>query len=421
VSETINPADHAANDVAPEAANYRRRRFLAAGAAMAGTAAAAASFITPSEAAADSSITDTPNTWTAPQTIQSQGTDTSFQLHIQAYGHGLWIEQTNDWNGAPMDSVDIIHRSTGDAIFVAHGGGLPPNAPGPEGGNAGFNCLVPYYLDDFATGRGGSVRNDRLDMTGLLIATQATVNGSKAIKVDHWANDPAVVMSVQSPTDYGSPVPQGTGGPMLIRDWSSTSSVRIEKNTAPANAGIIDITVSTDNPAEAVWIRDKTGSPRIRLRSDGTFQITDANGTPKAQINPDGQAWFGINPPGWDARLNVAGRGAGIIRALNIANGNGQAGDGASISFSDFARTYTSIVSTFDRTSPTHNSSLIFNVSSSDSTVERMRMNATGIGFYGVTPAAQPKLTYSRTGEPAAATQIRAALTALGLVSDATK
>lgn len=42
------------------------------------------------------------------------------------------------------------------------------------------------------------------------------------------------------------------------------------------------------------------------------------------------------------------------------------------------------------------------------------------LGFYGTTPVAKPALTYSRTGEGTAAAQIRAALTALGLVTDST-
>lgn len=42
------------------------------------------------------------------------------------------------------------------------------------------------------------------------------------------------------------------------------------------------------------------------------------------------------------------------------------------------------------------------------------------IGFYGATPVAKPSLTYSRTGESTANAQIRAVLSALGLVTDNT-
>jgi len=42
------------------------------------------------------------------------------------------------------------------------------------------------------------------------------------------------------------------------------------------------------------------------------------------------------------------------------------------------------------------------------------------VGFYGASPVARPSLTYSRTEESTAQTQIRAALSALGLVTDST-
>lgn len=46
--------------------------------------------------------------------------------------------------------------------------------------------------------------------------------------------------------------------------------------------------------------------------------------------------------------------------------------------------------------------------------------DGTTVGFYGVTPVARPTLTYSRTGETAAETQLRTALASLGLVLDST-
>lgn len=45
---------------------------------------------------------------------------------------------------------------------------------------------------------------------------------------------------------------------------------------------------------------------------------------------------------------------------------------------------------------------------------------ASALSFYGGTPVTKPSLTYSRTGETAAEAQIRAALAALGLVTDNT-
>lgn len=50
----------------------------------------------------------------------------------------------------------------------------------------------------------------------------------------------------------------------------------------------------------------------------------------------------------------------------------------------------------------------------------RIGQAASLLGFYGNTPTARPALTYSRTGESTAEAQLRAALAALGLISDST-
>lgn len=46
--------------------------------------------------------------------------------------------------------------------------------------------------------------------------------------------------------------------------------------------------------------------------------------------------------------------------------------------------------------------------------------SADTIGLYRMTPVSRPVLTYSRATETTASTQLRAALTALGLVTDST-
>ncbi len=51
---------------------------------------------------------------------------------------------------------------------------------------------------------------------------------------------------------------------------------------------------------------------------------------------------------------------------------------------------------------------------------DQVQVNATGVGFFGSSPAARPALTYSRATENAAQTQLRTALQSLGLVTDST-
>ena len=164
----------------------RRLGMAAAGLGLAGGAAARA---TPNARAGNNlavagnnvAVTNAPNTFTADQTVFARlgvGRSPLYPLHlarsdagaalaIQAHTMALFAFHDTDWGGQTYDLVNLFHKSCGDAIFIAHQGGKPPNFVGDVGGIGGLNVLVPYYLDDTATGRNGSVVNDRTGMRGI--------------------------------------------------------------------------------------------------------------------------------------------------------------------------------------------------------------------------------------------------------------
>jgi hypothetical protein len=134
-------------------------------------------------------------------------TPLEFALRIDAAGAALGAVQTQEANTA-VDVVDLVLKSTGDAVFAAHIGGKPPGYSGPAGGNSGFNVLIPQYRDDIFTGRGGSVLNDRTGMTGLVVESQAPNADVNGIRLFHWGQGAALAISNQFP---GFPLGHGRG------------------------------------------------------------------------------------------------------------------------------------------------------------------------------------------------------------------
>ena len=61
----------------------------------------------------------------------------------------------------------------------------------------------------------------------------------------------------------------------------------------------------------------------------------------------------------------------------------------------------------------------MFQVRSANSLTERLRLNGTGIGFFGASPVAKPTVTGARKGNDAL-TNLVSALARLGLVKDST-
>lgn len=438
-----------------------RRRFvkrLGLAAVGATVAAPVVGSATATAAGSNPAYTDAPNVFTADQTINARlgiGTTPNHELHVVRPDNGtalkvvahtmaLELRHDTDWAGQTYDLVNLTHKSAGDAIFIAHVGGKPPGFTGQTGANAGLNVLVPYYIDDTTTGRNGTVVNDHTGMQGLHIETQAVVDDSNAINIQHFSNAYAMYMGVQSP-NAGQPV--GTGGAIYIDDYSqnstvymrvappdggardsaairiddfsSVSGIRVDKRTAPAtsNDAILNLIGRTTASMEAIVVRDTNFNKRFRVDSDGLVAVYDDTRTLRLHISPDGRASFGAGQ-NFPAQLQVSTQTAGIARTAALINRDGGAGSGASLEFNDASAQFALIQAIYDnRSAGSKAASLSFQVRSSDNMTERLRLGGGGIGFYGASPASRQTVGGSRRGNNALASLLTA-LAKLGLVTD---
>jgi hypothetical protein len=369
-----------------------RRKFV--GAAFA--AAAAVPLVGARAASADGTspaYTDSANVFTRDQRVNARlginrapsysldvdgtGDPSSFAVRLQNDRNVMFIEQSVT-PGAPWDTVDIFHRGTGDGVFVNHLGGLPPGHPGPAGGDAGFNVMIPEKLDHTGTGRDGSVTNDRTDMTGLNIDSQAPNAKVRGIWIRHAGKAEAIYIQNQDPNSV-----QGNGAPLTIDDWSTRDSILINKwtNTGSALLTLNAFTQSGGSPqtVNVIRVKDSTQSHNFLLQSTGYIET-------KLSIYVDGQM--------------RANRGTNQI-TLSAENGRptvvfGSAGD-SSIWRAAAGRLATvglTIGGTLGHTGPT-------------------------VGFYGANPVAKPTVTGSRRGNDALASLL-SALAKLGLITDST-
>lgn len=328
------------------------------------------------------------------------GTGISAGARVGTTNTGAGTLTMVDSAGAPVTAT-----STGTGFTVT----VPQPSSGTPGGDAVFNALVPYTLDDTTTGRAGTIVNNRQGMKGLHIETQAVVNGSRAIDVAHFSNDVALYLNVQ-PSGQGQPV--GTGGGVLIDDNSAVASLRVNKNAAPSVA-TVDLAANTANsgssaPIDMLWVRDSAAGARFRVRSDGTVRLVDGAGAIKLEATSDGRLSLGSNQNLTGPLVQNWMTGAGIQRPLTFVNAHNASGDGSQVEFlAGDGFSYSAQIQAVGDTVAGNNvtlGSLRFLVNNANSLVERLRLNGTGVGFFGATPVAKPTL-------PAAATDLASVIT----------
>ena len=143
--------------------------------------------------------------------------------------------------------------------------------------------------------------------------------------------------------------------------------------------------------------------------------MNDNNGAVRILMSTDGTTALGTGNP--FARLHVETASSGVARNVALSNGSGVSGSGAQIEFDDQNAQYATIAATFDVNAQPRTASLKFSVRSADVMTERLKLNGTGIGFFGARPVAQPVVAGSRGGN-AALGNLLAALSRLGLISD---
>ena len=423
-----------------------RRAFLKrAGLAVLGATAAAPVVGSASARAAEGTpaYVNAPNTFSADQTVQARlgvGVSPGYPLHVSnpnswpavyvtASTMALLVQHEADWAGQTFDLVNLFHKSSGDAVFVAHQGGLPPGYTGSSGACSGLNVLIPYNIDDTTTGRAGSVVNNRNGMAGLFVQSQATQNTRAAAQVQNWSAGPALEIDNQMSGGSWPTVPQGVGSAIQVYDQSSGNGVVIEKLTQPASLFQAALQVqgawagsASANPGLLLAIVDGNGVKRGSWDSTGQLVIYNpSNGNQVIKLQSDGTAGFGASPPfGSSIRLNSVMTGAGMQRALGLVNKNGENGDGTQIEFDSGSAQFAVLGVTYDNvTAGERSATMRFAVQASNQMTERLRLNGTGIGFFGSTPVPKPTITGSRNGNPALA-NLLGALAHLGLVTDAT-
>jgi hypothetical protein len=271
-----------------------------------------------------------PNTFTAQQTIshnqQAYGllidktSDTADALTLNYAGNGLGMTMTTDWSANltgtnTWDSVDIIHRSNGDGIFVCHVGGIPPGYVGtPPGANAALNVLVPYWLDDLSQGS-GTVVNTRNGQSGLLISSIAANSGVYGINVLHGGGQAAVQVTNQKADPTRNPV-VGGGPAVVLDDYSSTYSLGIVRHAVPV-AGAAAIQVF---PAPGVG-----AFPAVAGSTDGA--------TAGFQIQTDGRAQFGMRGTPPAAKVAIVKPADAVAHLLSLSNPSVAPGAGHNLTF----------------------------------------------------------------------------------------
>jgi hypothetical protein len=202
------------------------------------------------------------------------GPGNNYGLRINAHTHALYATHDTDWagqtDGPTYDLVSLAHRSNGDAIFIVHQGGKVPGFTGTSGGNAALNVLIPYNIDGTGTGWDGTTLNTRTGQRGLFIQSQPTASDVLAILVAHYGQDYGVKIIAQRPGH-----PSGSGGPMMLHDYSPSSSLYILKQAAPtatSQDAALQIRGNTGSTLAALKIVDDAGSPNILMRTDGVVR-----------------------------------------------------------------------------------------------------------------------------------------------------
>jgi hypothetical protein len=416
-------------------------------------------------------------TFTAPQAMQSDTTtpftatttpgNNAVCLVVNAYGNGLLVDQTFDHSAAnegARDSLGVYHRSTGDAIFVAHAGGEPPGYTAVAGGDAGLNVLIPRYLDDIGSGWNGQVLNNRTNMKGIFIQAQPNNINVSAAWLESWTNSPCLILTNQDPSH-----PQGTGGAVYVDDWGGgpvgNPTITLARNPGGGAAQpFLQMTNRTGTRFQAISVGDVS---QVRWRIDtlgflqwveatgavlsslqrsaagvlgvgGSLAFTPTNGaTPRTglggvsgdyltfytagaerlRIGPDGALSTGGVSAFTGTGFQISQNAAGLASSLVLQNTHQADGDRVQLAMSDSVRHFAVIQGIF--TSSANAGAVSVQVRRGSSLVERLRVDQNGVGLNGVPPVARapaiPSPASDTTGTKAAIDAIRTALTNLGV------
>ncbi len=218
-------------------------------------------------------------------------------LEVKSYGSAIYAEMTHDFAGVDADLVDLVHRSTGDAIYIVHGGGRPPSYTGVSGGTSAVNVAIPYYLDDSTLARNGTVINDRTGMRGLKIEAQPPNSDVKAIAITHWGGGPAVEIVNQHP---GFPAGNGIG---LALYHNGSAEGLLLQHGGPGTA-----------PSLRLLTYDSLTRPVLSIEW-GSYPY------PAYSISADGKVRWGAAQ--WPQDTVLDRQGAGTLRVAAVSGNSG--------------------------------------------------------------------------------------------------
>lgn len=205
-------------------------------------------------------------------------------LNILSTKRAMSIVQSTDWSnlsdGSFYDTIDITHKSAGDAIFIAHIGGLKPAGSVVSGADAAVNVLIPAYRDALGDGRtGGTVINNFTGQHGYVVDYQSVVSGT-AMSIAYAGSDEAIFINSQ-PT--GTPV--GNGLAVWLVHYGTNDCIKIDHHEGTGGT-TFQLTRYDNASGSSQWIRLKlTGeaNQRFSMTYNGVMQWSqDGTAAPDA-------------------------------------------------------------------------------------------------------------------------------------------
>lgn len=268
-------------------------------------------------------------------TVDITATDVAkYATRFLSAGNLLSLQQTTDWAGVhsaesnvQYDSIDMWHRSQGDAIYIVHTGGLKPGGVDTGGGKSGINIIIPYYRDNFplvANGYTGTVQNTYTLMDGVQIQALAT-SSYRGISLSYRGSDAGIVIANGDAFGDGHPV--GNGQAIRISNASTAEVIHIDQ----ASTGNVVSIVTTANARSLSLTGNSTSETIFLQRTDATtttlayVHSVSGDTNPRLSLRYDGLVSWGPGNAATDAlitRLGVNELSTSPIRANPATTAN---------------------------------------------------------------------------------------------------
>lgn len=360
------------------------------------------------------------------------------------------------FDASAHDLIDLYHKSTGDAIFVVHTGGILPaggftftaTTNGTNilsavssfigltvgtpvtGTNIPANTTITGYNVGAATVTMSNPASDSTAGKTITVPQPGASGGGDSIfngLIPYYLDDVGTglagsVMNNRSGMNglFIQNQPAGsTGNAINLKSWAAGAAIYLNNQPAagapPSVGNGIGISID-ENSTAPTFIVNRAMTPAAGKATMilGTsvasaidvFRINDSAGAGRVVMRADGTTGLGVNysTSALNAvRLQVEFTGSGIQRTLALTNVTGANGNGNQIEFDVGGVQHALIQGVADTNGAA--GSLRFQVRTGVATLtERFRMNATGLSFFGVNVVAQQTAAGNATTTAAGAT-----------------